>query len=119
MTCSFNKTVPHATQHVTRDLFRGEFGEHFISRSGPSSYPSRSCNFSPLDYFLWGHVKAYVYTDKPASIDALEDSIEAFIREIPAEMLERVCQNWTKRMDHLERSRAQHLHEMIFKHQII
>ena len=45
------------------------------------------------------HVKDYAYTDKPASIDALEANIEAFIREIPAEMLESVCQNWTKRMD--------------------
>ena len=56
---------------------------------------------APLDNFLWGYVKAYVYTDRPASIDALEDNIEAFIRAIPAKMLERVCQNWTKRMDHL------------------
>ena len=72
--------------------------------------------FNALDYFLWDYVKAHVYTDKPASIDALEDNIEAFIREIPAEMLERVCQNWTKRMDHLKRSRGQHFHEIIFKH---
>ena len=34
----------------------------------------------------------------PASIDALEENIEAFIREVPAEMLERVCQNTTKRV---------------------
>ena len=54
--------------------------------------------------------------DKPAWIDALEDNIEAFIRKISAEMLERVCQNWTNRMDHLKRSRGQHLHEKIFKH---
>ena len=45
-------------------------------------------------------------TDKPASIDALEDNIKAFIREIPAEMLERVSQNWTRRMDHLRNSRG-------------
>ena len=45
--------------------------------------------------FLWG----YVYTDKPASIEALEDNFEAFIREIPAEMLEGVRQNWTKRLE--------------------
>ena len=50
----------------------------------------------PLDNLLWGDVKAHVYTDKPASIDVLEDSIEAFICEIPVEMLERVCQNWIK-----------------------
>ena len=67
------------------DLLWGEFGEHF-----------RNFDLTPLDHFLWGYVKAHVYTDKPASIDALEDNIEAYIREIPAEMLERVCQNWRK-----------------------
>ena len=35
---------------------------------------------------------------------------------MPAEMLERVCQNWTKRIDHLGRSRGQRLHEIICKH---
>ena len=61
-----------------------------------------------VDYY----VKTHVYTDKPISIDALEDNIKAFIREIAAEMLE----NWTKRMDHLKCSRGQHLHEIVFKH---
>ena len=73
----------------------------------------------PLEYFLWGYVKAHVYTDKPASIDALKDNIEAFACEIPAKMLEGVWQNWIKRMDHLKRSRAQHLHKIIFEHKII
>ena len=50
------------------------------------------CHLTPLDYFLWDYVKAYVYTEKSALIDAMEDKIEAFIREIPGEMLERVCQ---------------------------
>ena len=62
---------------------------------------------------------AHVYTDKSASIDALEDNMEPFIREMPAEMLERICQNWTKQMDHLRRSHGQHLHEIFFKHWII
>ena len=70
------------TARVTMNLLRGEFGEH------------------------------HVYTDKRASIDALEDNIEAFILEIPAEMLGRVCQNWTKRLDHLEGSRGQHLQHL-------
>ena len=89
-------------------LSRGEFCKHFISRSGPS--------ICRLDCFLWGCIKAYTYTDKPASISALENNIEAFIREIPPEMLERVCQKWAKRMDNLRRSRGQRLHEKIFKH---
>ena len=84
-----------------------------FSRSGPVNWPSRSCNLTPLDYFLWGCVKANVYIDKPNSIDALADNIEAFMSEIPSEMLERV---WTKRMDHLKRNRGQHLREIMFKH---
>ena len=93
------------TSRVAMDLLRGEFGEHFISRSGIRvNWHLRSRDLTPLGYFLWGYVKALVYTDKPNSI------------EIPAEMLERVCQNWTKRMDHLRRSHGQLLYEIIFKH---
>ena len=98
------------------DLLRGEFGEHFISCSEPGNWPPRSCDLTPLDYFLWGYVKAHVNTDKRAAIDALEDNIEAFVREISAEMLERVCKNWIKRMDHLRRRHGQHLREIILKH---
>ena len=102
------------TARVIMDLLTGEFGLHFMLRLGSVNWSSRLCDLTPLDYFWWGHVKTHVYTDKPASIDALEDNIEAFLREIPAEMLKRVCQNWTKQMDHLQRSRGQHLHEIIF-----
>ena len=108
-----------ATCHTARETMaqlRGEFGEQLISRFGPVNWPPRSCDLTPLDYFLWGYVKANVYRDKPASIDALEANIHAFIREIPADMCERVCQNWTQRMGYLRRSRGQHLHEIIFKH---
>ena len=108
-----------ATCHMARATMtklRAAFGEQFISRSGPVNWPPRSCDLTPLDFFLWGYVKAHDYMDKPATIDALEANIEGFIREIPADMLERVGQNWTLRMGHLQRSRGQHLHEIIFKH---
>ena len=84
------------TACVTMDILGGEFGEHL-------NWPPRSCDLTPLDFFfffffLWGCVKSHGYTDKPASFDALKENIEAFICEIPAEMLKRVCKNWTKRM---------------------
>ncbi|XP_061394938.1 uncharacterized protein LOC133330517 [Musca vetustissima] len=91
------------------------FGEQFISRNGPVSWPPRSCDLTPLDYFLWGYVKSKVYRNKPATIPALEYNISEEIRAIPAEMLEKVAQNWAFRMDHLRRSRGQHINEIIFK----
>ena len=58
------------------DLLRDEFGEHFVSHSGLVNWPPRSCDLTPFDYFVWVYVKAHAYTDKPASIEALEDNIE-------------------------------------------
>ena len=55
-----------ATYHTARarmDLLTAEFGERFVSRSGPVNWPPRSCD---LYFFLWGYVKAHVYTHKPA-----------------------------------------------------
>ena len=100
------------TARVIMDLLRGELGKYFISRSESP----RSCDLTPLDYVLWGYVKALVCIDKPASIDALKDNIEAFMHGIPSEMLETGCQNWTKRMDHWRRIHGQYWHEIIFKH---
>ena len=57
----------HAAR-ITMDLLRGEFGEHFISRSGPVNWP---IDLTPLDYFLWDYVKAHVHTYKPASIELI------------------------------------------------
>ena len=102
------------TARVTMALLRGEFGEHFISRSVAVNWPPRSGDLKHLGYFLWSCVKAHIYTDKPNW--RIGYNIEAFIREIPAATLERVRQNWTNRMDHLKLSRRHHLQEIIFKH---
>lgn len=34
----------------------------------------------------------FIFCEEPAAIDTLEGSIESFITELPAELLERVCQ---------------------------
>ncbi|GFU70500.1 putative DD41D transposase [Trichonephila clavipes] len=46
-----------ATSHTTRatiDLLKDTFGDRLISRFGPVNWPPRSCDLTPLDYFLWG-----------------------------------------------------------------
>jgi len=107
-----------ATCHTSREsiaLLRQQFGEQLISRFGPITWPPRSCDITPLDFFLWGYVKSKVYMDKPVTIEELEANIIRVISQIPLEMLERVIQNWTFRLDHVRRSFGQHLKEIIFK----
>ncbi|GFX13791.1 uncharacterized protein TNCV_1718991 [Trichonephila clavipes] len=49
------------TAHATIDLLKDTFGDRLISRFGPVNWPPRSCDLTPLDYFLWGYVKSLVY----------------------------------------------------------
>ncbi|GFY36846.1 transposable element Tc3 transposase [Trichonephila clavipes] len=60
-----------ATCHTARDtidLLKDTLGERLISHFGPVNWPPRSCDLTPLDYFLWGYVKSLVYADKRLTI---------------------------------------------------
>ncbi|GFX17958.1 uncharacterized protein TNCV_2294061 [Trichonephila clavipes] len=73
-----------ATCHKARatiDLLKDTFGDRLISRFGPVNWPPRSCDLTPLDYFLWGYVKSLVYADKPQTLDHLEDNIRRVIAD--------------------------------------
>ncbi|GFX05224.1 uncharacterized protein TNCV_4174671 [Trichonephila clavipes] len=89
-----------------------------VSRFGPVNWPPRSCDFTPLDYFVWGYVKSLVYTDKPQTLDHLEDNIRRVIADIRPQMLEKVIENWTSRLDYIRASRGSHMPKSIFKIQV-
>ncbi|GFT13636.1 putative transposable element [Trichonephila clavipes] len=103
------------TARATIDLLKDTFGDHLISRFGPVNWPPRSCDLTPLDYFLWGYVKSLVYADKPQTLDHLEDNIRRVIADIRPQMLEKVIENWTSRLDYIRASRDSPMPEIIFK----
>ncbi|GFW12840.1 putative transposable element [Trichonephila clavipes] len=103
------------TARTTIDLLKDTFGDRLISRIGPVNWPPRSCDLTPLDYFLWGYVKSLVYADKPETLDHLEDNIRRVIAYIRPQMLEKVIENWTSRLDYIRASRGSHMPEIIFK----
>ncbi|GFV17412.1 DUF4817 domain-containing protein [Trichonephila clavipes] len=76
------------TARATIDLLKDTFGDHLISCFRPVNWPPRSCNLTPLDYFLWGYVKSLVYAAKPQTLDHLEDNIRSVIADIRPQMLE-------------------------------
>ncbi|GFX75084.1 DUF4817 domain-containing protein [Trichonephila clavipes] len=107
-----------ATGHTARatiDLLKDTFGDRLISRFGPVNWPPRSCDLTPLDYFLWGYVKSLVYADKPQTLDHLEDNIRRVIADIRPQMLEKVIENWTSRLDYIRASCGSPMPEIIFK----
>ncbi|GFV56586.1 putative DD41D transposase [Trichonephila clavipes] len=102
-----------ATCHTARATI--DFGDRPISRFGPVNWPPRSCDLTLLDYFLWGYVKSLVYADEPQTLDHLEDNIRRVIADIRPQMLEKVIENWTSRLDYIRASRGSSMPEIIFK----
>ena len=94
------------TARVTIDLLKGKFGERVISRNGPVEWPPHSCDLTPLDFFLWGPIKALVNANKPATLDDLKDNIQREIANVPVEMCASVVENWVQRIDRCKRDRG-------------
>ncbi|GFW60580.1 putative DD41D transposase [Trichonephila clavipes] len=107
------------TARATIDLLKDTLGDRLISRFGPVNWPPRSCDLTPLDYFLWGYVKSLVYANKPQTLDHLEDNIRRVIAYIRLQMLEKVIKNWTSRLDYIRASRGSPMPEIIFKIEVL
>ena len=64
------------------DVLRPVFKNRIISRRVKVVWPPRSCDLTPLDYYLWGAVKDKCYADKSETIYSLKDNIREAIGEI-------------------------------------
>ncbi|GFV22797.1 hypothetical protein TNCV_1317491 [Trichonephila clavipes] len=63
----------------------------------------------------YGKGLGYVYADKPQTLDYLEDNIRRVIADIRPQMLEKVIESFTSRLDYIRASRVSPMPEIIFK----
>ena len=76
-------------------------------------WPHRSCDVTPLHYYLWDAVKDKCYANKPLS-DTSKDNICEAIGEIKLHTIVNVLKNWTERVGYCMAIRGSHLNEIIF-----
>lgn len=88
---------PHYAATV-RHFLDERFPGQWIGRRGPIEWPARSPDFNPLDFFLWGHLKTVCYATPPASVEDLQQRIEAECRRITPEMLQNVRRSFEARL---------------------
>ncbi|GFU14383.1 hypothetical protein TNCV_3097871 [Trichonephila clavipes] len=69
----------------------------------------------PLNQQCIGYVKSLVYADKPQTLDHLEDNIRRVIADIRPQMLEKVIEIWTSRLDYIRASCGSPMPEIVFK----
>ena len=53
------------TSNETIAILQEKFPDRVISQRGDRNWPPRSCDLTPLDFFLWSHVKDKVYVNAP------------------------------------------------------
>jgi len=70
--------------------------QRWIGRTGPKdlalhSWPPRSPDLTPCDFFLWGYIKERVYVPPlPADLDGLTNRITAAVKSVTEDTLRRV-----------------------------
>lgn len=106
-----------ATCHTALEsirVLREMFGDRIISIRGNVNWPPRSCDLTPLDFFLWGYLKEKVYSDNPQTILHLKENIIREIGQINPNVCRNVIQNFAKRMVTCRDLRGGHLSDIIF-----
>lgn len=88
---------PHYAAPV-RDFLNQHFPQHWIGRRGFIEWPPRSPDLTPLDFFLWGHLKSVIYKTKPTSLQDLRHRIVVACGEITPQMLQNVRENVEQRL---------------------
>lgn len=77
---------PHIARPV-RERLTELFGDHWIGRYGPHAWPPRSPDLTPLDFFLWGHVKDRVFDRPCQTADEMRDKIEVVFEQLKQQSL--------------------------------
>lgn len=84
---------------IVRNFLDKNFRNMCIGRGGPNNWLCRSPDFNPVDYHIWGYLKAKVYSTEINSLEDLIQGIDDACEEIRANplMIRRATQNILKR----------------------
>ena len=65
-----------------RHYLNNQFPDRWIGRGGPIRWAPRSPDLTPLDFYLWGHLKNNVYKSPIKNLDELKIRIDNEVRSI-------------------------------------
>ena len=85
------------------------------SLRGDISWPARSPDLTPCDFFLWGYLKAKVYARRPGTIEQLKEAIRQEVAAIPPALTRKVMDNFRERLQECVINNGRHLSDIIFK----
>uniref|UniRef100_A0AAR2LFJ0 Transposase Tc1-like domain-containing protein n=1 Tax=Pygocentrus nattereri TaxID=42514 RepID=A0AAR2LFJ0_PYGNA len=103
---------PHYGCQV-RAFLDEQFPGKWIGRRGPEEWPPRSPDPTPLDFYIWGHLKAIVYAVKTQDVQHLKLRILEACASISSAVLLSVCDEWEKRVALTIQHNGQHFEHIL------
>ena len=106
-----------ATAHTSKlsmEVVTQMFPSHLICIQSDTWWPACSLDLATCDFFLWGYLKAKVYTHKPKTLDELKDAIRFVIAAIPPAMVEKIMLNFGEKFHKCTENDGKHLDDILF-----
>jgi hypothetical protein len=88
VTCGFNM-LAHFSAQIQQHL-NTQFPDRWLGCGSPVSWPARSPDLNPLDFFLWGHLKEIGYRDLLTDVEDLKTKFHGAVVTTAADMLRHV-----------------------------
>lgn len=104
--------APH-TANRALEWMQETFGRKVISLKTAIAWPPHSPDLSPLDFYMWGHLKQRVYTPPPANITELKQAIRREMRKIDIDTCKAVIKNFNERIRRVVQNRGGHVEHVM------
>lgn len=91
--------APAHFSHLVREHLNNIFENKVIGRGGPVPWPPRSPDLTPMDFYLWGLMKAMVYNTEIVDLEDLRNRVQAAAAEIRQQGLglAEYVESWVRR----------------------
>lgn len=84
---------------IVRQFLDANFPDRWLGRCGPLLWAPRSPDLTPLDFFVWGHLKTQVFSRKPQTLQQLKDLICEEAQNISLEMCQNALSSFRSRLE--------------------
>ena len=86
-----------------------KFRNRWVGRDGPTLWPPRSPDITPLDFFLWGYVKDKVFSTPVPDITNLKARITDAFATVTEVTVENTWRETDYRLDVLRATKGAHV----------
>lgn len=98
---------------IARRELDEKFRNRWIGRGGSISWPARSPDLTPLDFFLWGTLKEKVYKEVPTTSYDMQQRIIAACASISSDTVRLASQSIVTRIQQCIDSDGQHFEHLL------